>query len=76
MGDKREEIIIAPLDTGYDPGHSTRPVHLRTDLQHDFVAEDGTPDKAADRTPPIPWEVSHEVRETRVKVHKGQALAA
>jgi subtilase family protein len=27
-------------------------VHLRADLQHDFVAEDGTPDEATDRTPP------------------------
>ncbi len=72
MGDKREEIIIAPLD----PGPSTRPVHLRTDLQHDFVGKDGAPDEAADRTPPIPWEESHEVRETRVRVRKGQALAA
>jgi hypothetical protein len=51
-------------------------MHLRTHPQRDFVAEDGTPDEAADRTPPMPWEVSHEVRETRVKVRKGQALAA
>ena len=52
MGEKLEKIIIAHLDTGYDAGHITRPEHLRTDLQHNFVAEDGTPDEAVDRTPP------------------------
>jgi len=41
--------IIAHFDTGYDPGHSTKPRHLRIDLQRNFVDED-FPKDATDRS--------------------------
>jgi hypothetical protein len=40
-------IRIAHLDTGYDPGHATRPAHLRTDLQRNFM-DDGAAGDAHD----------------------------
>lgn len=52
VGDKLQAIRIAHLDTGYDPDHRTLPVHLRRDLQKNFVRGDGAPDDATDRTPP------------------------
>ncbi len=42
-------VIIAHFDTGYDPGHSTRPRHLRTDWQRNFVDAD-FPKDATDRS--------------------------
>jgi subtilisin family serine protease len=49
VGTKHERIIIAHLDTGYDPTHVTLPVNLRKDLQRNFVG--GPPNDATDRTP-------------------------
>ena len=49
---KLGRIVIAHLDTGYDPAHVTRPARLRTDLQRNFVRGDGAPDDATDQTPP------------------------
>ncbi len=51
LGAKLGQIVIAHLDTGYDPHHITRPARLDLDLQRSFV--DGDPPKSAvDRTPP------------------------
>ncbi|HYL58077.1 MAG TPA: S8 family serine peptidase [Candidatus Acidoferrales bacterium] len=44
-----DRVIIAHFDTGYDPGHSTLPRHLRIDLQRNFVDED-FPNDATDRS--------------------------
>ncbi len=44
-----DRVRIAHLDTGYDPTHSTKPIHLRVDLQKNFV-EDDLPDDATDHT--------------------------
>ncbi|HJZ54087.1 MAG TPA: S8/S53 family peptidase, partial [Gemmataceae bacterium] len=44
-GDGRR-VRVAHLDTGYDPAHATLPLHLRTDLQRNFV--DGDPTDATD----------------------------
>ena len=52
VGPKHERIIIAHLDTGYDPKHVTLPINLRKDLQRNFVRGEGAPDDATDRTPP------------------------
>ncbi|MGA7438229.1 MAG: S8 family serine peptidase [Luteibacter sp.] len=43
-------IIIAHLDTGYDPAHATLPAGLARDLQKNFV-DAGFPDDATDRVP-------------------------
>ena len=51
LGDKLGRIVIAHLDTGYDPDHITRPERLRLDLQRSFVEGD-PPDSAIDHTPP------------------------
>lgn len=51
VGEKLTKIIIAHLDTGYDPGHITRPTNLRLDLQHNFVKDGFKPDDASDHTP-------------------------
>jgi subtilisin family serine protease len=40
-------IRIGHLDTGYDPSHSSLPLHLRRDLQRNFV-DDGPPGDARD----------------------------
>lgn len=52
VGDKLAAIMIAHLDTGFDPDHITRPVNLAgRDLQRNFV-DDGFPvDDASDHTP-------------------------
>ncbi|HUE86530.1 MAG TPA: S8 family serine peptidase [Vicinamibacterales bacterium] len=39
---------IAHIDTGYYPSHVTRPLHLRTDLERNFVDGDGNPNSAVD----------------------------
>jgi subtilisin family serine protease len=49
---KLSQIVIAHLDTGYDPRHVTRPVNLDTANQRNFVQGDPDPNDAADRTPP------------------------
>lgn len=51
VGDKLAKIIVAHLDTGYDPTHITLPQNLRRDLQRNFVADDNRPDDASDQTP-------------------------
>lgn len=44
-----KRIRIAHVDTGYDPQHVTKPAHLRTDLQRNFV--DGeNPSDASDQS--------------------------
>jgi hypothetical protein len=52
VGQKLENIIIAHLDTGYDPRHLTCPERILTKLQHNFVEGEGKPDDATDQTPP------------------------
>ena len=51
VGTKLEKVLIAHLDTGYDPNHLTLPEHLRRDLQRNFVDGDGTPNDASDQVP-------------------------
>ena len=51
VGNKLEDIVIAHLDTGFDPSHVTVPAGLRKDLQRNFVS-DGEADDASDQTPP------------------------
>ena len=48
---KLGQIVIAHLDTGYDPNHVTRPLKLDTQRQRNFV-DAATPTDATDRTPP------------------------
>lgn len=48
-GDLRR-VVIAHLDTGYDPGHVTLPVHLDRERQRNFRDRD-RPGDATDRTP-------------------------
>lgn len=50
VGAKQAKILIAHLDTGYDPGHVTLPLQLRKDLQRNFVAGEDA-NNAADRVP-------------------------
>jgi subtilisin family serine protease len=52
VGTKLKKIIIAHLDTGYDPQHVTRPEHILAELQRNFVKGEGKPDDASDHTPP------------------------
>lgn len=56
FGDALEEklgrIVVAHLDTGYDPAHVTRPANLDTARQRSFVRDGGDPNDATDRTPP------------------------
>ncbi len=47
---KLAQVIVAHLDTGYDPGHITRPANLDLSLQRNFV-DAAFPDDASDRTP-------------------------
>jgi hypothetical protein len=51
VGEKQKRILIAHLDTGYDPKHATLPRNLRRDLQKNFVKGDGSRDDASDQTP-------------------------
>ncbi|ACB96425.1 S8/S53 family peptidase [Beijerinckia indica] len=48
---KLNQVIIAHLDTGYDPHHVTRPINLDTKLQRSFVDGDPDPHDASDHTP-------------------------
>jgi hypothetical protein len=52
VGNQLEKILVAHLDTGFDPAHVTLPAGLRKDLQRNFVKSDGSPDDASDKTPP------------------------
>ncbi|MGV8986165.1 MAG: S8 family serine peptidase [Cypionkella sp.] len=47
---KLAQIIVAHLDTGYDPRHVTLPAHLDLLLQRNFI-DAGFPNDASDRTP-------------------------
>lgn len=49
VGQVQPAVRIAHLDTGYDPGHSTMPARLRTDLALDFADPDpeGQPTRGA-----------------------------
>ena len=51
VGSKLQNIVIAHLDTGFDPKHVTLPAGLRKDLQRNFVSG-GNPGDASDQTPP------------------------
>jgi subtilisin family serine protease len=50
VGDKLGKILIAHLDTGFDPAHSTLPVNLKRQMQRNFV-DKGLPNDATDHTP-------------------------
>lgn len=52
VGAKLDKVVIAHLDTGFDPTHITLPANLDLSLQRNFVKEDGRPDDASDQTPP------------------------
>ncbi|MDQ2973990.1 MAG: S8 family serine peptidase, partial [Acidobacteriota bacterium] len=39
---------IAHIDTGYDKRHASKPEHIRTELEHNFVDSDGNPNDAQD----------------------------
>ncbi|WP_051649980.1 S8 family serine peptidase [Rhizobium etli] len=52
VGDKMSKILIAHLDTGYDPDHHlTQPQNLRLQWQRNFVSGDANPNDAADHIP-------------------------
>ena len=50
VGSKQDKVLVAHLDTGYDPAHVTLPAGIRLDLQRNFVAG-FPPDDARDRAP-------------------------
>ena len=50
VGNKQTRILVAHLDTGYDPTHATLPANLKREWQRNFVDRD-TPNDARDRTP-------------------------
>jgi hypothetical protein len=50
VGSKQDNVLVAHLDTGYDPAHVTLPEGIRLDLQRNFVAG-FPPDDARDRAP-------------------------
>ncbi len=52
VGKKLEKVVVAHLDTGFDPTHITLPANLDRSLQRNFVKDDGRPDDASDQTPP------------------------
>lgn len=58
VGQPRDRVRIAHLDTGYDPNHETRPQFLRSDLQKNFVDEE-SPDDATDHTNGILTNLGH-----------------
>tara|TARA_R100000365_G_scaffold3623_1_gene12787 strand:+ start:325 stop:3924 length:3600 start_codon:yes stop_codon:yes gene_type:complete len=51
VGAKAKKVLIAHLDTGFDPDHATVPPNIRADLQHNFI-DRNHPKDARDRTPP------------------------
>jgi hypothetical protein len=50
VGAKQDRIVIAHLDTGYDPTHSTLPANIQLALQRNFVAG-FPPNDATDKAP-------------------------
>ena len=51
VGERLGQILIAHLDTGYDPAHITVPAKLQRDLQRNFVVGEGALDDASDHVP-------------------------
>ncbi|MFD2233344.1 S8 family serine peptidase [Phaeospirillum tilakii] len=51
VGDRQKQILIAHLDTGYDPHHVTLPRGLETDLARNFVGDGFPPNDATDHAP-------------------------
>lgn len=51
VDDKQRAILVAHLDTGFDPQHVTKPKGLRLDLQRNFMRGEQAND-ASDQTPP------------------------
>jgi len=47
---KQKKVLIAHLDTGYDPDHVTKPANLQQNLQRNFIAG-FPPNDAVDRAP-------------------------
>ncbi len=58
VGDPSDRVRIAHFDTGYDPNHETKPVHLRTDIQKNFV-DDNSPNDSTDHTSGIFTNLGH-----------------
>jgi hypothetical protein len=54
VGDPAQRILVGILDTGYDPGHSTVPQHLRLDLARNFTG-DGEPNDVVDPASHFPF---------------------
>jgi hypothetical protein len=50
VGAKQDRIVIAHLDTGYDPAHATLPANIQLALQKNFVAG-FPPNDATDKAP-------------------------
>lgn len=48
--DQQQRVLIAHLDTGYDPAHNFRPAHIAPG-ERSFVKGDGDPNSARDVTP-------------------------
>ncbi|MER9191210.1 S8 family serine peptidase [Mesorhizobium australicum] len=46
----QQKVLIAHLDTGYDPNHKARPANILTALERNFTGE-GQPNSAQDVTP-------------------------
>jgi hypothetical protein len=46
----QQRVLIAHVDTGYDPAHKFAPAHIQPG-QRNFVKEDGAPNNATDVTP-------------------------
>jgi hypothetical protein len=57
VGQPKDRVRIAHLDTGYYPGQSTQPVHLL--LEHNFVEETERPNDASDHTSGILTNLGH-----------------
>ncbi|WP_234820324.1 MULTISPECIES: S8 family serine peptidase [Sinorhizobium] len=51
VGEKLERILIAHLDTGYDPGQITLPRYLKHEWERNFVSDGHGRDDASDHAP-------------------------
>lgn len=51
VGPSSSTVLIAHLDTGYDPKHKTLPPHFERRLAHTFVQGDPNPNDAIDYAP-------------------------
>ena len=54
----KPRVRIAHLDTGYDPGHASLPLHLRKDLARNFV-DDNKPSDASDTSAGLANNLGH-----------------